>query len=111
MLKYSTSCVEHKHKKYCLYCGNEIEVVEDYYGNHGRDCDYYYPCECDGAKEEQLLLERLKVAKKSLNLHIERAIAVNKMAMAKKEQEEKVRELTNNDVSRSQILVVDMEKA
>ena len=108
---YDTSYIEYDCKKYCLYCGKEIKVVEDCYGNHGRDVDYYYPCDCDGAKEEQLLLERLADAKKQLKAHIEKGKSENKAVMAKKEQEDKIKNLMNNSLSRAQLVILDPEKA
>jgi len=108
---YNTSCVEYDCKKYCLYCGKEIEVVEDCYGNHGRDVDYYYPCDCNGAKEEQLLLERLADAKNQLKAHIEKAKSDNKMVVSKKDQEEKIKNLMNNSLSRAKLITLDQEKA
>lgn len=111
MLKYSTSCVEYNHKMFCIYCGSEVKEVEESYGNHGRDTISHYPCDCKGAVDEQDLLTKLKQAKSQFYQHIERAKATNKVLMAKKEQEEEVKRLANNDISRAQLLILDPEKA
>lgn len=66
--EYNSSFVEFKYKKYCRYCGKEMQhtTVSGSYHNNIPDDDYDY-CDCDLAIRELTLEHEIDILENLLN--------------------------------------------
>jgi hypothetical protein len=59
---YNTKIIDIGSEKYCVYCGEKAK--NDYeYADHYYRCDYYF-CDCDGAKAEKKLNDKIEKLKR-----------------------------------------------
>ena len=58
-------------KHFCIYCGTQVKQDFRCVGNHGRDTEYYYECNCDGAnRASEIDIEIYKLHKEKSDLAI-----------------------------------------